>query len=289
MKLGFLGFGEVAFELSRGLGEEGLHGIIGYDPMQDDPKYGSLIRKRAEAARVTLLDAAGLLVNNADVIIAAVPGTFALQAAEGIVGELNDSKIYADISTSAPAIKKKIATLVAPTGAAFVDGALMGRLTAERHKVPILVSGSGSNRFIELLTPYGASLQKVSDMAGDAIAVKLVRSIYIKGIVSLQVEMLSAAMKLQVEDLALESISHTLNGAPFVTTMNVLLPAGAIHAERQFHEMEDCMVMLKELGIDPIMTEATTRHLRYLANKNLKDSFKGELPSAWEDILRELV
>lgn len=288
MKLGFIGFGEVAYEISKGLETEGLQGIVAYDPMKDDPKYGPLVQERAAAAAVSLLSTPGDVVNAADVIISAVPGGYALQAAEGIVAELNEQKIYADVSTSSPATKQKIAVLIAPTGAGFVDGALMGRLTVEQHKVPTLVSGSGASKFIDLMTPYHMSLNKVSDKAGDAIAIKLVRSVYMKGIASLQVEMLEAATKLQVEDLVLDSVSQTLDSKPFRFMMNVLVTAGAIHAGRQSHEMKDCMVMLKDLGIQPIMTEATMLHLKYLAAKNLKDKFHGEIPAKWEAVTQAL-
>lgn len=178
MKLGFIGFGEVAYEVSRGLKEDGLDGIVAYDPMKNNPKYEKLIQERATAAAVTLLDTPGAVVKAADIIISAVPGSYALQAAEGLVTELNEQKIYADVSTSSPTIKQKIAELIEPTGAGFVDGALMAGLTLHQHKVPALVSGNAASKFIELMTPYHMSLNKVSDRAGDAIAVKLVRSIY---------------------------------------------------------------------------------------------------------------
>ncbi|MBP1763498.1 MAG: hypothetical protein H6Q65_556 [Firmicutes bacterium] len=288
MKLGFIGFGEVAFEISRGLKMEGLQGIVAFDPMKDDPKYGPLVQERAAVAAVSLLSEPGDVVKATDVIISAVPGAYALQTAEGIAAELNQQKIYADVSTSSPTTKQKIAELIALTGAGFVDGALMGRLTVEQHKVPTLVSGNGASKFIDLMTPYHMSLKKVSDKAGDAIAIKLVRSIYMKGIASLQAEMLEAATKLQVEDLVLASISNTMDAAPFVKTMNMLVTAGAIHAERQSHEMKDCMVMLRDLGIAPIMTEATMLHLKYLAEKNLKDKFHGEIPDKWEAVTQAL-
>lgn len=288
MNLGFIGFGEVAFEVSRGLKTEGVQEIVAYDVMKNDPKYGSFVQERAAKAAVPLLSIPEEVVRVADVIISAVPGAYALQAAEGIVAELNGHKIYADVSTSSPTTKQKIATLIAPTGAGFVDGALMGRLTAEHHKVPTLVSGSGASKFIDLMAPYHMSLKKVSDKAGDAIAIKLVRSVYMKGIASLQVEMLEAATKLQVQDLVLASVSNTMDAAPFAKTMNMLVTAGAIHAERQSHEMKDCMVMLQDLGIASIMTEATMLHLKYLASKNLKDKFHGEIPDNWEAVTQAL-
>lgn len=288
MKLGFIAFGEVAFEISRGLKGEGLRGIIAYDPMKDDPKYGSLVAERATASAVTLAATPGEVVQASDIIISAVPGSRALEAAQSILAEMNETKIYADVSTSSPTTKRKIAELVAPTGAGFVDGALMGGLTLQQHKVPTLVSGSGADKFIEQMAPYHMSLQKVSDRPGDAIAVKLIRSVYTKGLASLEVEMLEAAAKLQVEDLVLDSVSKFSDSKPFLGMMNFLVTAGAVHAERQSHEMKDCMAMLKELGIQPVMTEATMKHLQYLTEKKLKEKFQGKVPARWEEVVQAL-
>ena len=288
MKLGFIGFGEVSFEISNGLKTEGLQGIIAYDPMQSDSRFGFLVRERATTASVSLMETPGAVIAAADLIISAVPGSKALQAAESILGDLNEQKIYADVSTSSPTTKQKIAALIAPTGALFVDGALMGSLPQQQHKVPTLVSGNGAGKFIKLMTPYHMSMEKISDKAGDAIAIKLVRSVFMKGIASLEVEMLEAATKLQVEDKVLASISNTMDAGPFMKTMNWLVTAGAVHAERQSHEMKDCMVMLQDLGIQPTMTEATMTHLQGLASKKLKDRFQGKVPAKWEEVTQAL-
>lgn len=70
--------------------------------------------------------------------------------------------------------------------------------------------------------------------------------------------------------------------------MNWLVTAGAVHAERQSHEMKDCMVMLRDLGIQPTMTEATMKHLQGLASKKLKDRFQGKVPAQWEEVTKAL-
>ncbi|MDR3589173.1 MAG: NAD(P)-binding domain-containing protein, partial [Negativicutes bacterium] len=224
MKLGFIGFGEVGFEISRGLKEEGLGGIIAFDPQARDPKHGKAVQERAKEAGVRLVETGADVERQADVINAAVPGSRALQAALDVVPELTGGKIYLDVSTSSAPTKKKIAEAVQAKKAGFVDGAMMGALSLNRHKVPTLVSGAASDELIRLLTPYHMSLEKVSDIPGDAISVKLVRSIYMKGMASLAVEMLDAATKLQVEELVLKSVSSTLNAAPFEETLDWLMP-----------------------------------------------------------------
>ena len=286
MRLGFIGFGEVSYELSYGFKSEGVNGIVAFEPYKDDPKYGPFVRERAALAAVTLLPTPRDVVEAADIIIAAVPGSRAMEAAESVLDALDKTKIYADVSTSSPTMKARIADKVAQTGAGFVDGALMGGLTQQHHKVHTLISGSGADRFMEQMAVTGMNLSKVSDKAGDAIAVKLVRSIYMKGLATLQTEMLEAAYQLQVQDIVCDSIADSVESKSFRDLMNFLVPASAIHAERQTHEMADCMTMLQDLGIMPTMTEATMKKLQWLADQKLKDKFGGKAPTHVRDVIQ---
>lgn len=287
MKLGFIGFGEVAYEISRGLLTEGLSGIIAYDPMAQDEHFGALVQDRASSARVVLKDSPAALAREADVIIAATPGGKALAAAQQAVPFLKKGTVYTDVSTSSPRTKQEIAKVVTAGGGFFADGALMGGLTLEQHKVPALISGNGSDRFIRYMSPYHMNLEKVSDEPGAAIAIKLIRSIYMKGIAMLDVEMLQAAMKLDVDPLVIKSLSATMDAKPFAEMMNFLVNASAIHAERQTHEMHDVVTMVKEMGINPTMSEATAVRMKWLADKKLKDRFQGKKPAHWQVVIKE--
>ena len=284
MILGFIGFGEVGFELARGLKQEGLTEIIAFDPMSNDSRFGPLVLERAGEAGVALVNSPLEITAAADVIIAAVPGSKALPVALNIAASLRSWQIYADVSTSTAASKKKMAEAIESGGALFVDGALMGGLSMQHHKVPTLLSGRGSDAFIERLSPFGMNLSKVSDNAGDAIAIKLVRSIAMKGLAALAVETLAAATKLGVEDAVLHSIEDTLSAASFKETLDWLVTASAVHAERQVHEMHDVMLMMQEISVDPAMTKGTTHRLEWLASKNYKARFQGKKPREWQEI-----
>jgi 3-hydroxyisobutyrate dehydrogenase-like beta-hydroxyacid dehydrogenase len=221
-----------------------------------------------------------------DVIIAAVPGANAFAAAAETARALDSTKIYVDVSTSSPKTKKKIDEIVRKTGAKFVDGAMMGLLIMSQHKVPTLLSGDGTDQFISLMIPYNMKLTKVSEVAGEAIAIKLVRSIYMKGMIAISVEMLEAAAKLQVERRVLDSVSDTLNAGPFEEVMTFLVTAGSIHAKRQAHEMEDVRSMLEELEIEPTMTNAAEKRLNWLASKNMREKFQGKRPDKLEQVVK---
>lgn len=138
MNIGFIGFGEAAFNLSMGLYEEGVRGIRATDTMADHPVMGKLIHERAEAAQVELIPTAQELVAWADVFFTPVPTTLTVDLCRSIKDQLGPGKIYADVSASTPKTKEKIWEIIRDTGVLFADAALLGSLPASRHKVPVM-------------------------------------------------------------------------------------------------------------------------------------------------------
>ncbi|MFB4266642.1 hypothetical protein [Nonomuraea sp. GTA35] len=55
--------------------------------------------------------------------------------------------LYADLSTGAPGDKRRLAELLEPAGAAFVDGAIMVPIPLRGLATPILASGPEAGRF----------------------------------------------------------------------------------------------------------------------------------------------
>ncbi|MBV5349623.1 DUF1932 domain-containing protein, partial [bacterium] len=76
-----------------------------------------------------------------------------------------------------------------------------------------------------------------------------------------------------VETAVLRSIEDTLGAASFKDTLDWLITASAVHAERQVHEMNDVMLMMQEIGVEPTITQGTARRLEWLAAKGYKEKF----------------
>ena len=285
MKLGFIGFGEVGFEMSKGLKGEGLEEILAYDVMQGHDVYGPLIAERAKTAGVTLFSSPGEVIKDADTVIVAVPGDKALQTAKGLRPFLKKGMLYVDVSASPPEVKQNIWEEIKDAGVLCVDGAMLGSLPLYQHKVPILVSGNGSDRFMQLMLPYGMNLEKVSEVPGDATGIKFVRSIIMKGLPALFIEALEAASLMKVDHLVLKSLTSTMDACPFEQTFNRLVTGSAIHAERRAHEMENVIEMLEGINVRPTMSIATRERLKWLASKNLKELFGGKTPKDWREVV----
>ena len=285
MKLGFIGFGEVGFEMAKGYGKEGLEGILAFDVMQGHAVYGSLVKERVEASGVTLVASPEEVLQQVDVAIVAVPGDKALQTAKGIKSLLQRGTIYVDVSAASPGVKRAIWEEIKDSGVAFVDGAMLGPLPVYQHKVPTLISGNGSDLFLELMRPYHMDLEKVSDVPGEATGIKLIRSIFMKGLPALFVEVLEAASIMKVDHLVLKSLATTMNACSFEQTFNRLVTGSAVHAERRAHEMENVIEMLESIDVKPTMSQATFERLSWLASKNLKEKFGGKTPKQWQEVV----
>ena len=285
MKLGFIGFGEVGFEMAKGFWEEGLEGIHVYDIMKDDAVFGPVISERVLLSGVILAASAKEVLDYADIVIVAVPGTRALQTAAELKDLLKKGKLYVDVSASSPDIKRRIWETIQDAGIFFIDAAMLGSLPLYKHKVPTLISGNGSDKLLELMLPYNMDLEKVSDVPGEATGIKLVRSIIMKGMPALFVEALEAASLMKVDHLILKSLASTMNACPFEQTFNRLVTGTAFHAERRAHEMVNVIEMLEGLHVEPTMSKATHERLMWLASKNMKEKFGGKTPKEWREVV----
>ncbi|WP_223546760.1 NAD(P)-dependent oxidoreductase [Priestia aryabhattai] len=286
MKLGFIGFGEAAFELSIGLKQEGLEIIFAHDVMLEHPTFGPQIKGRAIEAQVELLASPEEVLDQVDVVMVAVPADKAYEVSKLLKPHLKKGCIYVDVSASTPAVKQKINITIQEKNAFFVDAAMLGPLPVYKHKVPISASGNGVDQLISLMTPYGMNITKVSENPGDASAVKLIRSIYMKGVAALCLELLEAAHELNVEELVLDSLSETLDSKSFKETMNRLVTGTSIHALRRSIELNGSIQMLETSNLNSVMSKAAKNKLEALARLNLKEKFKGQKPDHWLEVIK---
>ncbi len=285
MKIGFIGFGEVGYEQATGFRLEGIRDIVAFDTMQDDPVYREVIQERITKSGAKLVSDSNQVFELAEIVFVAVPGKVALETAKNLKPFVKNSTLYVDVSASAPAVKKQIGEIVQDRGALFVDGAMMGSLPLFKHKVPTLVSGSGSDQLLEKLAPYNIDMEKISEVAGDATAVKFVRSIFMKGLPSLMLEVLQASKLLKVENVVLASLAKTMNACSFEETFNRLITGTSIHAERRSHEVKEVIEMLESIGVDPVMSRATYEKHKWLADMNLREVFAGKTPKEWQAVV----
>jgi 3-hydroxyisobutyrate dehydrogenase-like beta-hydroxyacid dehydrogenase len=285
MKIGFIGFGEAAFNIALGLGSEGITDIVAYDVMMQDVTMGKLVRSRAKEAKVELIHDARALAKRVDVIFAAVPSSFALDVCSEIENEINSDKLYVDVSASTPTVKQQIWETVRGTGVQFVDAAMLGSLPKDKHKVPITASGNGAKQFHDMMTPFGMKITLAGDKAGAASAIKLVRSVFMKGVAALMIEMLQASDAYGVSDEVIASVGESMDESSFTSNLDRLVTGSAIHCQRRAAELKGSITMLEDKGIGAEMTVATKRKLENLVPYKFAERYVTHKPAGWPEII----
>ena len=250
-----LGLGEAGGRLAADLVTVGVE-VHGYDPLTTSAPEGVAQASDAAAA-----------VSRSTVVLALTTASTALAAAESALPGLHTGAIYADLNTASPALKHDIAALVAGSGARFADVALLGPVPAHGLRTPTLASGPGARAFAEVFGPLGMPVDVVSDRPGDAAILKLLRSVFMKGLAA------SALESLRVADAAgqtrwLEGEIAAVIGEPFLER---LVEGSRRHAARRVDEMEAARELLLELGVEPRMAAASASVLAELAASQLMD------------------
>ena len=285
LSVGFIGFGEAGFEMAKGLHPEGTIRLFVCDLREQDPKRAAWVKKRAQEAGAAYLESTEEVVRKSDVILSVVTPEACVAVAREAAPHLKPGQIYLDLTSSFPDDMKAIAALVDPTGAKFTDGAMMGALPIYGHKVLIYVAGPHAQEAAHILNQRGMNLQVVGKEPGQASAIKLILSISTKGLEALLLEMLLAAHPYQVEEPVLSALNQF-----FVMGLEALINrfvgSDAVHAGRRVKEMESSVKLLKNLGVDPIMSEATVQRLKWSASLGLSEYFKGISPEGYKEVIQ---
>lgn len=283
--LGFIGFGEAAFHIAKGLCGAGLAGIRAYDVMAGDAKLGPLVRERAEGAQVLLVPTLADLMASCGLVLCATSAKYALPIARQAAEFVSAGTIYADLNSASPGTKRQIGQVMAAAGALFADVAVMELVPPHGHKVPLAVSGSGARAFCDGLSPYGMKLSFINEEAGSASSLKMLRSIFMKGLTALLLETLTAGRKAGVDREIMDSISGTINSRPLAETATMLITRTAIAAERRVAEMGEVLETLAEMGLDSSASAATKAKLQALADLDLRSDFGNKPPEDYAAVL----
>ena len=218
-----LGLGEAGGTIASGLAAEGCT-VRGWDP--DAARTAAGVDRTGSPTEA---------VADAELVLSCATAAHAIDAAASVAPGLTGAQVYADLNTTAPALKREVAARIAATGAGFADVALLGPVPTRGLGTPALASGEGAERFAELVRPLGMPVEIVGSEPGDAAGLKLVRSVFMKGLAASVLESVEAASRRGAEDWLRGEIADVI-GEPLLER---LLSGSVTHAERRHDEMEE--------------------------------------------------
>ena len=279
-RIAFIGMGEAGGLLAEGLIGAGADVRATYDILIDDPAKRVALLAKTQKIGLSASSNARDAVAGAEVVIAAVVSDQMVVTAKNVAPHLKPGQFYLDINSASPRMKREAAALIEANGAHFVEAAVMDLVPPHGHKVPMLLAGAKAGELAGLLTPFGMNARAVGAKIGSASAIKMSRSVFMKGFTAILIECLAAANRLGAEEEVLESLQVSFPELDWRKISDYYAPRLVKHARRQAAEMHEVAETLEEMGIEPITALASADRLQWLADLEI-----AEMPKTYGELL----
>lgn len=295
--IALLGFGEAGSAIARGLcieggwrashdeggpkpGDNAPRRVIAIDTALDKDARGTALGKTARGLDVAIEDHYTEALREADLVISAVQGEFARDAAAAAAPLLKKGAHFLDLCTVTGKMSDDDRAEIETGGGRYIDVAVMGGFFKQGIKAPMLVAGAEADAAVAWMNANGFEAKLLGPKPGSASSVKMLRSVLVKGIEALGVEALVTAQRQGI----LEEVMGCLGDADAVTLsgfIGMLVQTHIVHAHRRWEEMGLVARTLRETGVDPLMTEAIERSHRRSVNAHIAPA-DGQVPSLEE-------
>ncbi|AHF79233.1 Putative dehydrogenase (plasmid) [Sodalis praecaptivus] len=285
-KITFIGYGEAGGILAADLAKN--HPVIVWDCKLDGAERETMLDK-ARRAGVRAAASLAEAIENATLIFSTVTADSALDVAQQSGARLREGQFFLDLNSVAPETKRQAAAFFLP--GIFVEVAVMAPVPPARLRTPLLIGGPQAQHLTSRLQGLGLKAQFGDATLGKVSAVKMCRSVIIKGLEALTTECLFAARQYGVEKDVLAALHASFpslgwNGA----FPGYLISRVAQHGIRRSQEMEEVVKTLREVGTGAVMSQATATSQRQLPQKMATKGlvYCHQEPFDWQTLADEL-
>lgn len=260
--LALIGFGEAG----RSFATAGQWRARAYDCKTDRVEAAEAMRAAYARAGIQGASDSAAAVRDATLILSLVTADAALAAARAVAPALSPGALYCDMNSAAPDTKRAAAAAIAAAGGRYVDVAIMAPVEPARLAVPLALAGADAAEAAARLAALGfTAIEIVGPAIGDAAALKLIRSVFVKGLEAITAECLIAAERAGIADAVLASLARDtmLDAREADRRIERMLR----HGTRRAAEMAEAARTLETLGVDPAMTRGTIERQRALGER----------------------
>lgn len=258
MRIAFVGFGEAGRAFAAVPADR-----VAFDVALDGPG-GDALRAAMAARGVAPVDRAG--VARADAALCLVTADQAVAAA----GAGPVPPLWLDGNSCSPGAKRRAAAAVEAAGGRYVDVAVMAPVEATGPRTPVLLSGPAAPEALALADALGMRARVVGERVGDASAIKMLRSVVIKGMEAVTAEMRVAAEAAGVAAEVLGSLQASDPGWDWGARTGYNLERMATHGVRRAAEMREVAAFLDELGLPADMARGAEAWQARVAEAGLR-------------------
>ncbi len=204
-------------------------------------------------------------VAGADLVISAVTAGRAMEAAQAVAPHLAPDAFYLDVNSVSPATKQAAAAVIEAAGGRYVESSVMSSFPPKRIRTPMLLGGPHAALFSSLAVALDFDAKVFGDQVGGASAVKMCRSVMVKGMEALFLESMTAARHYGVEKLVLASLQDTLPGIDTAELARYMISRAVLHGKRRAEEVREVAKTVEEAGIVARMSHAIAEHQDWAA------------------------
>lgn len=252
MRIAFIGFGEAARAFVSTLRQQDALSFCAFDRLLGTGTSSeNALRAAAAQLDVELAEDAVHAIFDADWVISAVTAADSLEAAQSVADHLSADQVFIDINSVSGGRKQDTAALVGVHGAAYVDMAVMAPVHPRGHRTPVLLAGPACEALSGQFTTLEFDFSIVGDEIGAATSIKMLRSLFVKGMEAITVQTLLAAKAAGRFDEVYGSLAASFPQLGWPDYPTYQLERVARHGVRRAAEMRESAATLKELGFGP--------------------------------------
>jgi len=269
-QIAMVGFGEAAQAFVAGWQLGGSRRVRAFDIKSFDPVSAASMADLYRGAGVDGgADIAGVL-QGARQVFCLVTADQAVAAAREAARHLAPSALWFDGNSCSPGSKRAAAALVEAAGGRYVDVAVMAPVHPSLHRTPLLLSGDAAEVAARALRALDMRPEVVGARVGDASAVKMIRSVMVKGLEALTAECLLAARRAGVDHEVIASLQASHPHQDWPRQMAYNLERMIVHGKRRAAEMREVAATLRELAMPDRMSSATAQWQEEVATLGLE-------------------
>ncbi|MBY6345559.1 NAD(P)-dependent oxidoreductase [Providencia rettgeri] len=258
-RVALIGAGEVARAYGAALKSAGVQ-----IPFLLVRRVSSAAQGLADQLEAQLCMQADALWQELDGVLSAVTGTQAAVVAHAVMPHLTAATLYMDLCTAEPQDMEAMDVLAHQHGVELADLAIMGSVPSTGAQTALLAAGQGAGRAAAFWQAQGAPVRILPGQAGDAMRLKLLRSLMTKGLEALGIEnlMLAERMGLRAE---LYEVLEDLNQRGLQDFMESCLRSHLVHGVRRRDEVLQVRRQLELAGIEPRVTNGVLDFFEHTA------------------------
>ncbi|WP_275554290.1 DUF1932 domain-containing protein [Mixta sp. Marseille-Q2659] len=283
-----IGFGEAGTIFASDLADKVQVNV--WDLKFVGPERDAMLAK-AEQAGVTPAASLAAAIADAQLIFSLVTADSALTLAQEAAPLLTQRQTFLDFNSVAPETKRSAERAVTQRQGNYLDVAVMAPVPPARLRTPLLLGGKEAERVAAQLRLWGCHAQALSDRVGDVSAIKMCRSVMIKGLEALTTECLTAARRYGVEEAVLDSLHASFPSLGWHGELaDYLISRVAQHGRRRSEEMREVVKMLQDVALSGTMSQAIAESqlalVEQMAQKQI--DYQMLLPFSWQQTVDKL-